>query len=427
MAEKSISLIPGAVVPWGPKPGGPRRPGPKVGVCVAVAPSRHLRGFRGDNLESVRAGYWVRELRDALTYDYRSDAHLVTYVVEGARRQPRLNKCGLGSFPFVVRVESFFCDMDNPGHGGWEPAHRRRVQEHLEGIPMLSTAGLYFTRRGLRLVQPLAVALPVVQAELALARWLAALEVAGVSVDWNCRDWTRHFRLPNVVRDGRFERASVLSLERMRPIEVAVPEEEPAPTPPAPRASGLRLAEPRAPRYGAPREALEFDWTTKLDPSWMGAIDRIACAVRQVETEWHALFLAIAGALLARGAEPEDLPLLCRAISVATGADDRPDDRELIGRSTAERAVMGLPVAGLSTLRRRWPVVAAAFEPVAPLRFRELTALLQAVGGSQALAARVGVAQVEVRGWLRGEPVRVELRAVLRSLLPAQVLDSQAG
>jgi len=398
---------------------------PEKKTRVAVAPGKHLKGFRGDNLESVVAGYWVRELHDALTYEYHTDAHLVTYVVMGARKQPRINKSGLDVFPFAVRVESFFCDADNQEHGGWEPALRQRAEEQLEAIPMLSTAGLYFTRRGLRLVQPLARPLPVVQAERALGRWLAALEVAGVDVDWSCRDWTRHFRLPNVVRDGCLERAPVLWLSRMRPLEVAVPEEEPAPAPPAPRASGLRVAEPRAPRYGAPREALAFEWTTMLDPSWKPAIDRIASAVRRVETEWHSLFLAIAGALLARGAEPEDLPLLCRAISEATGADDRPHDRELIGHSTAERSVMGMPVAGLSTLRRQWPEVAAAFEPETPLRFRELAALLQAVGGSRALAALAGVERAEVQGWLRGEPVRSELRPMLRSLLRARVPDEE--
>jgi hypothetical protein len=188
---------------------------------------------------------------------------------------------------------------------------------------------------------------------------------------------------------------------------------------------GYAWPSPARPATAPRREALEFDWTTTLDPSWKPAIDRIASAVRRVETEWHSLFLAIAGALLARGAEPEDLLLLCRAISEATGADDRPHDRELIGRSTAERSVMGMPVAGLSTLRRQWPGVAAAFEPETPLRFRELTALLQAVGGSRALAALAGVERAEVQGWLRGEPVRAELRPVLRALVGAHVCDNE--
>jgi hypothetical protein len=88
---------------------------------------------------------------------------------------------------------------------------------------------------------------------------------------------------------------------------------------------------------------------------------------------------------------------------------------------------MGMPVAGLSTLQRRWPVVAAAFEPETPLRFRELAALLQVFRSSRVLAETVGVERAEVQGWLRGEPIRSELRAALRSLLRAHVLDGQEG
>jgi hypothetical protein len=393
---------------------------------VAVALHKFERGFHGDNLEQVRAGYRVRELRSALQAHYRGDTHLVTYVVAGASWQPRINKAGLQAFPHEVFVESFFCDADNSGHARWDEALERAALAEYDALEVLQTTGVYHTRGGRRFVQPLARCLPVLQAEPALARWLASLEVAGLEVDWACRDWTRHFRLPHVVRGGVFEEARVLLLDRMRPLVLPFVEEDwqvPSPTPPP--ASGVRVAEPRGPRYGHPEERLQFDWTTKLDPSWAGAIDRIASAVRQVETEWHSLFLAIAGALLARGAEPEDLPLLCRAISVATGADDRPGDRELIGRSTAERSVMGTPVAGLSTLRRRWPGVAAAFEPATPLRFRELAALLQAVGGSRALAALAGVERAEVLGWLRGEPARAALRPVLRVLAGAHVRSNE--
>lgn len=160
-------------------------------------------------------------------------------------------------------------------------------------------------------------------------------------------------------------------------------------------------------------------WTTTLDPSWMPALERIAHAVRQVKTEWHSLFLAIAGALLTRGAEPEALPLLCRAISTMTGADDRTDDREAIGRSTAEHSAMGLPVMGLPALQRRWPVVAAAFMTDEPVRFQELSAVLAATGGSRALAGQLGIERAEVLAWLRGEPVRRDRVAALRAMLEA--------
>jgi hypothetical protein len=427
-----IPETPGSLTSKNRSAGEIRGSAPFLPVRVAVAPHKFERGFRGDNLSTVRSIYRVRELRAALEAHHASDAHLVAYVVAGAVWQPRINKDGLPVFPREVYLESFFCDADNPGHASWDEDLEREALREFDTLDVLESTGVYHTRRGRRIVQPLAQRLPMHQAEPALGRWLVSLEVAGLEVDWACRDWTRHFRLPHVVRDGVCEEARVLRLERMRPLVVRVPDlEEQVPSPTPPPASGVRVAEPRGPRYGHERELrtdrLEFDWTTTIDPSWKPAIDRIASAVRRVETEWHSLFLAIAGALLARGAEPEDLPLLCRAISEATGADDRPRDRELIGRSTAERSVMGMPVAGLSTLQRRWPVVAAAFEPETPLRFRELAALLQVFRSSRVLAETVGVERAEVQGWLRGEPIRSELRAALRSLLRAHVLDGQEG
>ncbi|RYE92480.1 MAG: hypothetical protein EOO75_06625 [Myxococcales bacterium] len=252
------------------------------------------------------------------------------------------------------------------------------------------------------------------------------------------------------MRDGTPERAPVLRLDRMTPIHPELPDGLRLAPPPV-HAPFLRTAEPAAPRYGAPpagpplaglphagspyagspyagsphagsprpgalHEAPSFEWTTTLDPAWMPALERIARAVRQVETEWHSLFLAIAGALLARGAEPEDLPLLCRAISMLTGADDRPDDRELAGRSTAERSVLGTPAMGLSTLRRRWPAVAAAFGPTTPLGFRDLVALFEAAGGSRPLATLAGVEHEHILALLRGEPPRGELARALHRL-----------
>ena len=416
MALKTLSLFSGLMDPACPVPVEPGLQGRCVQARVAVAPCKHLRGFRGDNLEDVRAGYLVRRLRDALTVCYRTDAHLVTYLVSGARRQPRINKVGLASFPGDVVVESFFCDVDNAGHASWDRDLTRAALDQFEQLEVLHTTGLYFTRRGRRLVQPLAAPLPVLVAERVLARWLASLEIAGLEVDWACRDWTRHFRLPHVVRDGRSERAPILRLERMQPVVVPPADLESwRPSASPARTSGVvRVAEPRARHYGG-SEHTDFDWTTRLDPAWMPAIERIAEAVRQVETEWHSLFLAVAGAMLARGAEPEDLPLLCRAVSMATGADDRPDDREAIGRSTAERSVMGLPVMGLSTLQRRWPEVAAAFVPVEPLRFRELVDLLQEAGGSRALAQRTGLSREALIRLLRGGTASAGQLALLRT------------
>ncbi|HMA93956.1 MAG TPA: hypothetical protein VKP30_14795, partial [Polyangiaceae bacterium] len=87
-------------------------------VRVAVANNKFAKGFKPGR-EDAKAVYVVRELRAALNQVYSSDAHLVTYLVEGLEKQPRINKTGLGLYGRRLTVECFFCDVDNPGHAHW--------------------------------------------------------------------------------------------------------------------------------------------------------------------------------------------------------------------------------------------------------------------------------------------------------------------
>ena len=88
-------------------------------TLVAVAKSTFARGYRGPG-SVAPAAYAVRELREALMDTYATDAHLVTYVVDGAKTQPRINKAGLPYFNGRVTVGVFFCDVDNPDHREWD-------------------------------------------------------------------------------------------------------------------------------------------------------------------------------------------------------------------------------------------------------------------------------------------------------------------
>jgi len=88
---------------------------------VAVAPSRNQFGFDGSE-RKVTSAYEVLDLGEALLRVYPTDAHLVTYVVRGATRQPRINKGGLASFPGIVETHAFFCDVDNAGQAPWTGA-----------------------------------------------------------------------------------------------------------------------------------------------------------------------------------------------------------------------------------------------------------------------------------------------------------------
>ncbi len=319
---------------------------------VAVAPSKFARGLDATG-RRVSADYEVLDLTDALTRIYPTDAHLVTYVIPGATHQPRINKPGLAFAPAIPEVGVLFCDVDNAEHAEWTDALMARAREEDDSLPVLASAGVYYTLHGRRIVQPLATPIAVSAVEAYLVRWLRDLENAGIAVDWACRDWTRHFRLPHVWRSRRAYRSPRVALDRMRPIVLA---------------SIPFVAEPTesvaAGERPTPRALPNVDWTHDVPPSWQPKVARIAKAVGAVDSEWHSLFLALAGGLLARGVPPEHLPALCRAISLATLIDTRTGDREASARSTVQRKLSGQRVSGFAELRRRYRGVADAIDEV---------------------------------------------------------------
>ena len=320
---------------------------------VAVAKGKRAFGVGGAGAVDWRA-YEVLEVRDALTRTYATDAHLVTYVLPGAARQPRINKAGLPIVEPKPVVEVFFCDVDNEHHAPWTPQLMEAALAEEESLPLLATAGVYYTAHGRRIVQPLAEPLPVENAEPYLRRWFRELEAAGLAVDWHCRDWTRHFRLPNVRRGGDDYRSPRIALERMRAID-------PAPFAP-PLLAVLEPSTGASTPAAAPVPAL--DWTREIPRSWVPKVERLAAAVRSVDEAWHPLFLDLAGALLASGVPAEHVPVVCRSVSIATGLDSRTDDREAAAKSTVQRKLAGLRVTGLAAMRRRYPAVAQALEDV---------------------------------------------------------------
>lgn len=321
---------------------------------MAVARDKFARGLQPGR-EDAPEVYVVRELRDALLATYSTDAHLVTYLVEGATRQPRINKLGLPLVGKRVTVEVFFCDVDNDGHASWtqESFAAARHQDH--SLPSLTTAGVYYTLRGRRIVQPLATPLAIDGVERQLQRWLTRLETEGLAVDWACRDWTRHFRLPHARRELS-DRSPCVDLDRMVPLELE-------PLPPLPvidEGSCVEPARRSRVRTSVPQGPLA--WTSSLPERWKGAVEKIAAAIGQVTSEWHSLFLALAGALLSRQVPPEHVPVFCRAVSEATGQDTRSLDRERAAQTSVLRWRLDAPVTGYATLVSRWKSVADAFD-----------------------------------------------------------------
>ena len=322
---------------------------PPLVVSVAVAPNLYAKGLQPGRAAPPKA-YVVAPLREALERVYRTDAMMVTYVAEAATRQPRINKPGLELWPDPLWVQCFACDVDNPQHAAWtdETFHEARAADLR--TPSLATAGVYYTRRGRRIVQPLTRPLRVPDAERHARRWLARLEQEGIAVDWQCADWTRHFRMPHTPREPG-GRSRFMDLERMVPVEPPDAEDLPRPSPTTRIVLRVR-GEPTA----------STSWTSALPARWQRVVALIAAAVRSVQTEWHSLFLALAGALLRRGVPPEHVPALCREISLATGTDTRTADREISARTSVERHLASLPTTGFARLRDAWPEVADALD-----------------------------------------------------------------
>lgn len=176
------------------------------------------------NSAGVRADMRVTTLEDALHRTYRSDAHMVSYVLvqpDGtlAERQPRVRKIGL---PWMLEQgyhlehDVIYADVDNPMHQAWTPRLRERFDELWASAEVLDTAGVYLTRSGYRLIQPLDE--PIVSSDLEryLAAWLDELAEAGIHADPACVDWTRMMRLPHVRRGSQYE-SPLVDLSRLFP------------------------------------------------------------------------------------------------------------------------------------------------------------------------------------------------------------------
>lgn len=302
------------------------------------------------NLRRVPAAYRVDDLEDALRATYATDAHLVTYVVrEGGApllRQPRVTKDGLAwlrSQGFEVSTSVLVADVDLPGHASWPSDEAARAEcERVRAL--LVTAGVYATAHGYRVAQPIDRGLPVELVEPTLRGWFHELEARGLRPDWPCIDWTRHFRLPHVRRKGRPYRSPAVLLDSMTPIAPPEPVGLPAPA--------------AKPARRATRRPQVSKFSDAAPAVYDALVDALVPAVRSVESEWHTLFMSLAGALCARRIPPEHVPAICAAVSRAAG-DSRTEDRVTSARTTVERWTLGRSVSGARDLP---PAVARALD-----------------------------------------------------------------
>jgi hypothetical protein len=178
---------------------------------VGVMPHKYLKGMY--NLTDTGIPSMTpTPLEEALSTEYSTDAHFVTYRPLKTRDPyPRCNKTVLGQIR--NREEDLVTDMmvfdwDLPGHRAWNPREPEAWMDAFKAlgqdIPWVSKwTYSYFTEHGVRIIYLLDQTIPVDQAE-GHHKWMVKeLFRHKLVLDHKCSDWTRVFRLPQVLRDGK--------------------------------------------------------------------------------------------------------------------------------------------------------------------------------------------------------------------------------
>ena len=340
-------------------------PGTPADSCAETKCVSHTYDWRQSprseaNTHAIEPVYRPIRAPEMIHAKYRTEAHVVAYEVfdretgEGIGAQPRVRKIALPWLReqgYDVRLGWLMADVDTPGHVSWTPETRAIFDELWARAPkVLSTCAVYLSPKGYRIMQPIEP-LAVEVGERALYGWLERLVEAGV---WEnvreVRDWTRHMRVPNHLRDGAMIVSPWQDWTRCRVI-----------APPIPAALPERVSIRRG-NPARPRSVEQFD--DECPEGWTTVADAVGSAIRDhVTSDWRRCYLAIAGALLELGCPPEKVPaVVARAHSVDPEWSYLLADRVQIARDTVLRWGTGADVSRAQHLRRGWPRVADALD-----------------------------------------------------------------
>lgn len=292
-------------------------------MLVSVAAHTRYRGvaapafkgltydWRTANTAKVHAGYNPGPVATVFAETYETDAHCVPYVVLGpdglpVSPSPRVNKGGLEWMHgegYRLRFDGLMADIDRDPHVAWTDAEEWREIDFAAGAG--ATCGVYITKKGFRLWQPLTAPIYAPEVEGYLYAWLCELGET-FDVDMKCRDWTRHYRLPHVRRDGVPYRSPMIDASRVR-ARTIVPRERPKPPV---RRSRLNVAD---------RVVTTDD---VAPPNWDERVAILASAMRgRYQGDRHETSLGIAGQLLEGGVEPTIVPAIVAAAAAQAGWD----------------------------------------------------------------------------------------------------------
>lgn len=263
--------------------------------------SRYAPSPRPDSAEPPRIAYRTRPLIEALMDTWVEDAHLATYHVtrdshlldKSIRfsKQPELRHLERARAKgYAVAHAIRMLDADTEGHVPITPAQIAQVAQALRGKPF----GWYPTKAGVRLVQLLSRPLSPEEYEHHIMAWLAEVQalIPFLHVDLKCREWTRLFRLPRVIRDGRNLWDTPVHLANLVPIDPG----DCTPPPPRPKPTII------IPRVGHASQLLQAE-------RYISAMTPPACGTSKCDT---ALFRAACKAAEFGLDERESIELLTR-------------------------------------------------------------------------------------------------------------------
>lgn len=187
---------------------------------ITVLPHRHIPSPEADDFDQRDADAQPATLADALAATWGTDAHFAAYE---PLCPPELDGAAVrlasGAFAegLSARMVALVGDLDDPAaHREKRPASKE-WRDTVEPVLHLSGLAHYATRGGYRVLAELAEPADLRSAEDARAwratylGWCESLKAKwGLDLDQACADWTRLYRLPNVVRDGVEQRAPVV-------------------------------------------------------------------------------------------------------------------------------------------------------------------------------------------------------------------------
>ncbi|CAK0753830.1 hypothetical protein CCP3SC1AL1_2030004 [Gammaproteobacteria bacterium] len=183
----------------------------KIGTLIHKN-TRGIKNINGPHLDTDGKPFEpvqmdCMELAEAIHTHHKTDKFFTCYTVGGLNNWPRLSKQSLASVEELVPVtmSCFAFDWDVPEHKPWTVeafADFFALFDNLTDPHLKSWRYAYTSRHGARVVYTLSTPVSTKDGEQYIATLYTKFKDAGLHMDENCKDWTRLFRCPNVVRDG---------------------------------------------------------------------------------------------------------------------------------------------------------------------------------------------------------------------------------